>query len=535
MKRFFYILFALLAFVACSESDVDNGGNNGGGQTPPKQPEITLSTTTANFSTDGGSNVITFTSSEAWAAQVVNSRADDWCSIEPTGGPAGSAKITVTTTENNTPDDRTASIIIKAGTLSKTINVSQKQKDALTVTSSKFEVSAEGGEVSIEVKANIDFEYSIEESATDWVEYKATRVLKTSNLVFEVKENDDTDKREAKITIRSGEFSEDVTIYQAGSEPSIILTENEFAVSSSAETVAVEVKSNVDVTVEISNDVDWIKENSTRAFSTNTYYFDIAQNDGYDNRTAQIKFTNKETGIYEYVTVTQMQRDAIVVADSEYELGTEGGKLDFEIQTNVDITVTISDNAKSWITQVETRALETKTLHFDIAACVSEEDREGIITISGGNAKQTIKVMQIVPYSRILYTSTEGKVIIPNEGAFGGAEIVSNVYENGQGVITFDRRVSEIHMAFDNCISLESISLPKEVKTIGNSAFENCSHLQSVYCKPLTSPLISYSFYGTFAKNASDRKIYVPAESVSAYKAAEYWSDYAEHIVGYDF
>jgi len=383
MKKFFYTLFAILAFVACSESDVDNGGNNGGGQTPPKQPEITLSTTAADFSTDGGSNVITFTSSEAWTAQVVNSRADDWCSIEPTSGPAGSAKITVTTTENDTPDDRTASIIIKAGTTSKTINVSQKQKDALTVTSSKFEVSAEGGEISIEVKANIDFEYTIEESAADWVEYKATRALKTSNLVFEVKENDDTDKREAKIVISSNDMEEVVTIYQEGSEPSIILTENEFTVSSSAETVAVEVKSNVDVTVEIPNDVKWIKENTTRVFSTNTYYFDIEQNHDLESRTAEIKFTNKGNGIYEYVTVTQMQREAIFVEELEYEFGADGGMLDFLVETNVDLTITISDNAKSWIERVESRALESKMLHFDIKPCSADENREGIITIAG--------------------------------------------------------------------------------------------------------------------------------------------------------
>ena len=376
MKRFFYTLFSVLVFAACSESDVDNGDNNGGGQTPPKQPEITLSTTAADFLTDGGSNVITFTSSEAWTAQVVNSRADDWCSIEPTSGPAGSAKITVTTTENDTPDDRTASIIIKAGTASKTINVSQKQKDALTVTSSKFEVSAEGGEVSIEVKANIDFEYAIEESAADWVEYKATRALKTSNLVFEVKENDDTDKREARITITSGEFSEVVTIYQEGAEPSIILTENEFAVSSSAETIAVEVKSNVDVTVELPTDADWITENTTRAFSTNTYYFDIEQNDGYDNRTAQIKFTNKATGIYEYVTVTQMQRDAIVVAKDSYTVDSEGDEIVIEVGHNIDFDVEIADD---WITRKETRAFVTDKLTFVIAANKGYDNRESTI------------------------------------------------------------------------------------------------------------------------------------------------------------
>ena len=145
MKNLLTYLLAILVFVACSESGPENGGSGGGGQEIPKQPEITLSTTAADFSTDGGSNVITFTSSEAWTAEVINSRADDWCSIEPTSGPAGSARITITTKENDTPNDRTASIVIKAGTTSKTINVSQKQKDALTVTSSKFEVSAEGG------------------------------------------------------------------------------------------------------------------------------------------------------------------------------------------------------------------------------------------------------------------------------------------------------------------------------------------------------------------------------------------------------
>ena len=38
-------------------------------------------------------------------------------------------------------------------------------------------------------------------------------------------------------------------------------------------------------------------------------------------------------------------------------------------------------------------------------------------------------------------------------------------------------------------------------------------------------------FYG----KAWGRKIYVPTESVEAYKSAEYWGDYKSYIVGYDF
>ena len=38
-----------------------------------------------------------------------------------------------------------------------------------------------------------------------------------------------------------------------------------------------------------------------------------------------------------------------------------------------------------------------------------------------------------------------------------------------------------------------------------------------------------------FYNNAYGRKIYVPMESVDAYKSAEWWSEYADAIEGYNF
>ena len=38
-----------------------------------------------------------------------------------------------------------------------------------------------------------------------------------------------------------------------------------------------------------------------------------------------------------------------------------------------------------------------------------------------------------------------------------------------------------------------------------------------------------------FDNNASDRKIYVPMESVSSYRMAMYWGNYAIEIIGHDF
>lgn len=383
---------AALAFVGCTDEGPDDGGSTGGGSTQSQpQTTITLTTTALNFTTDGGSQNVTFTSSGDWTAQVLNDRANDWCKLTPASGAAGNGQITVTAAANATTDERSASIILKSGTVQKTIKVTQKQKDALTITASKFEVAAEGGSVAIEVKANIDFSYAVDGASQSWIKYQTTRAMKTSTLVFDIAENDSRDKRQGTVTISSGALKEVVTIYQEGAKPTIVISKSEYVIGSEGGSVAVEVKSNVDVSVELPSDVEWLSESTTRAMSTNTYYFDVAENTGYDQRSATIVFTNKADNLTEEVTITQAQKDAIVLAKSEYEIGADGGALDFEIQTNVDVTVKTS---ATWIKQVMTRALESKMLFFDIAANDAQEAREGTITLSGGAATQTITVKQ---------------------------------------------------------------------------------------------------------------------------------------------
>ena len=490
-----------MAFVAaCSKEGEDEPT-----PTPtPSQPSITLNTTASDFATNGGSDVVSFKASVAWTAEVINARADGWCSVAPTSGAAGDATITITATANDTPDDRTASVILKAGTAQKTINVSQKQKDALTVTASKFEVEAAGGEVKIEVKANIDFQYTIDEKAKAWITTADSRALTTSTLVFNVAENEAMEKREGSITLSSGTFKETVTIYQAGVQPTITLTKNEFVVSSAGEVIAVEVKSNVDVEVQLPSDAPWITENATRAMSTNTYYFNIAENQEYDSREAVIKFTNKANGLSETVSVVQAQKDAILLAKSEYEFDAEGGALDLEVQTNVDFTVEISADAKSWITQAESRALVSKALHFDIAACQTADGRTGTITLSAANVKQTITIKQnyedlwadgaTPPDDEIWYTSLDNNIVEPAYPNVIDATIVSNTCRSGKGIIKFDGKVTVIgEYAFGEKTNLSGVIFPETITSIGLLAFYQCS-LTTVTIPESVVELDAYAF-----------------------------------------
>ena len=106
------------------------------------------------------------------------------------------------------------------------------------------------------------------------------------------------------------------------------------------------------------------------------------------------------------------------------------------------------------------------------------------------------------------------------------------------------------YQIFYNCTSLASCTIPDGVTHIGGYAFYGTAittitipasvtnidsmaffSVNNVYCMPTTPPTLAMPVF----MGGEGSKIYVPASSVDAYKAADGWSDYAGIIEGYDF
>ena len=80
---------------------------------------------------------------------------------------------------------------------------------------------------------------------------------------------------------------------------------------------------------------------------------------------------------------------------------------------------------------------------------------------------------------------------------------------------------------FFSCYYLTTIVIPAGVKTIGSS-FQYCTNLTEITCHVQTP--INISFPTFEAINFSNCKLYVPANSVNAYKAADVWKNFGNNI-----
>jgi len=516
--RHLFIILAAILFLAGCRSDIAFVE----GSFRPGQAEVSLSGSnlSMNFPSSTGSASVDLDATGKWTATFVNERAKDWCTLSTESGSRGKATITVSVKENTDYDQRSASINFICGDVQRTIVVTQKQKDALLVTSNRMDVDYKGGNITVEVKANVEFEYSISESAKSWITQVGTKGLKTSQLLFQVDANEEFEKREGTITITSSAGSETVRVYQEGATPTLIVSTSQIEITAEGTTFQVEVRSNVDVAISIPKSCTWLREIQTKAMSTNTYYFQADANESFNTREATITFKNAAKGMEEKVTVIQAaDTPKIIIGQTSYEFGSQGGNFDVEVTSNYGVDVSIPDSC-SWIQSVKTKAMTKKTYGFHIITNPTANERSGVILFQN-------KELSLVDTVHVFQGA--GTILLsPAHMEIPGIAGEFNLYLAGQNPDRFSLdcdadwitiqsiEPSEIGLRYKCSLAPQSSKQQREAHILIQYAYldKPCEVIVTQYA---LCPTVTYTFNGIQASS--------PILLEDAQKALIYWGD----------
>ena len=101
--------------------------------------------------------------------------------------------------------------------------------------------------------------------------------------------------------------------------------------------------------------------------------------------------------------------------------------------------------------------------------------------------------------------------------ASSGVDLVTSL-----GIIT-----STQFQMFASCTSLRCAILPSTLEKLSTGTFAGCTAMQAIICNAVTPPSVEHA---NALNNSNSCPIYVPSESVEAYKAANMWSAVATRI-----
>ena len=291
--------------------------------------------------------------------------------------------------------------------------VMQKQKDAVTVSASSFELEKEGG--SFEVELGFNAAEATYGTDVPWLHLLQTKAMQYYTLVFKADPNPEVETRTGHIVFKGGEASETVTVYQKGGRSIIVLSEKEITVGPDAGSqIYIRVSANVDFEV-MGPNVPWLtlaNDAVTRATVTHEYTYVTEENTTGEPREAEIVFKDKESDLSETVKIIQRQND-VMNGKGEYRIPYEGGTLEIPLETNFDFTPRIEQEG-DWLSIISTKAMHTASVTLKAEQNESLSPRSAKLWLEGTYTTYLINIIQRANAQQVTVT-------VPTPGGLAGA------------------------------------------------------------------------------------------------------------------
>lgn len=211
----------------------------------------------------------------------------------------------------------------------------------------------------------------------------------------------------------------------------------------------------------------------------------------------------------------------------------DDGGPDITVNCNSSTTITSEEMVYAAIEVGRTASTSNHMLHAYIGDCVTEIERGLLAWTATTEPVETLTGVTISDnVTTIGYSFCQGrKALVSIDFPDGVTEIPDYCFYNCEALpaFTIKEGVTTIGLqAFEECRSLLNIVIPSTIQEIGNNAFHlgnfssTINNNRTVTCLSTTPPTLGIEPF-SFNNGIATYPIYVPAESLNAYKTA--WND----------
>lgn len=488
---------------------------------------------------------ITVTANKSWTSTInYNDSQKDWCEYHPASmditndmSMSTFTNVRLMIAQNTSGEERSATITITTGDISKSFTIKQKQNDVISLSTDLIKSNSNGGNYQIEVTSNIDYDVQIPTEHQDWVKFSnRTKAISTNNIEFTIAPNLNYDKRECDIYIipKNGIVTESL----APSLHILQLPKSLIELDKLQETFPKEggnaiflLTTNTEYEVVIDKTYSWIKLDKIENAQAKVQKLYISVSETETPRTGVVLIKDKNSDLIQELSITQTNKSAsksveVQTAGTLFSLIDESEK--YQI-TSLTVSGRLNSNDISFINDLllKSKGGKGKIIAVDLYNTLIDKsygtDEEIDKSMFGNTLIKNIilpKYTRSIGWDAFCVCIQLETIQIPSKISYIGASAFN--YCTSLKTITFEGN-SLTHIdnwAFSDC-PIKSIYIPASVIQIGWGAF-SCPQLQEIHMLGENPPTVGNS--SPFANfNAT---LYVPKGCATKYWAAPIWGDF---------
>ena len=386
ITRILASLSVLLLAAACQQFEIDT-------QMTPEQEYANLrlvcdAVDSYSFAATNADKV-TFNVSANTPWTVTRSSGADWCTVTPSSSSASSliADVVVSVADNDSGEDRSATLTIKGERVNKyyTVTINQSRKGRLFVTPVAKDYAATGGPLSFTVNTNKPWSVR---SDVSWLKFSPENGQPDPDgrtiTIVATAEPSDVMERTATVTVTAGDDEETFDVTQKGSFEMTAIT-GEFPGAGGSQAL----KLRTDLPWTVSADKDWVTFDKESGEGSNAQTVINVTAKPNDDAVRKAVITVTAGGEAHTFEVTQAGAAFAIIPPADPTIDSKGGELLVEV-----------DATKSWEPKTEVPGFSVEKVddnHFKVVAGFNNifAPRKGQVSIvAASGATDSIEITQ---------------------------------------------------------------------------------------------------------------------------------------------